>query len=129
LKIKAEFHYAKTYEAQGDIIEAISHLKEIDKTESNNNASDEEIYAKSLLNLGRLYFQQNNLRESFQYLQKLFNKTKNSTNKKLLDIASINYGMIKGSQSMNDYIKLINNSEYEEFLKLKLKYFKDDNKN
>ena len=129
MKIKAEFHYAKTYEAQGDIIEAISHLKEIDKTESNNNASDEEIYAKSLLNLGRLYFQQNNLRESFQYLQKLFNKTKNSTNKKLLDIASINYGMIKGSQSMNDYIKLINNSEYEEFLKLKLKYFKDDNKN
>lgn len=128
MRIKAEFHYAKTYEAQGDIIEAISHLKEIDKTENSNSTSDDEIYAKSLLNLGRLYYQQMNLRESGVYLQKFYQKTKNSTNKRLLDIASINYGMIQGSQSMNEYIKLINNSEYEEFLKLKLKYFKVDNK-
>lgn len=124
MKIKAEFHYAKTYEAQGDIIEAISHLKEIDRTESQQSSNDDEIYAKSLLNLGRLYFQQLNLKESGFYLLKFFNKTKNSgTNKKLLDIASVNLGMIRGSQAMNDYIKLINNSEYEDFLKLKLKYF------
>ena len=123
MRIKAEFHYAKTYEAQGDIIEAISHLKEIDKTENQNSSNDDEIYAKSLLNLGRLYFQQLNLKDSGFYLLKFFNKTKNSTNKKLLDIASVNLGMIRGSQAMNDYIKLINNSEYEDFLKLKLKYF------
>jgi hypothetical protein len=123
LKIKAEFHYAKTYEAQGDIIEAISHLKEIDKYENSNSSCDEEIYAKSLLNLGRLFFQQLNLKDSGFYLLKFFKKTKNSTNKKLLDIASVNLGMIKGSQSMNEYIKLINNSEYEDFLKMKLKYF------
>ncbi len=123
MKIKAEFHYAKTYEAQGDIIEAISHLKEIDKYENSNSSCDEEIYAKSLLNLGRLFFQQLNLKDSGFYLLKFFKKTKNSTNKKLLDIASVNLGMIKGSQSMNEYIKLINNSEYEDFLKMKLKYF------
>merc|ERR1711957_854856 len=107
------------YEAQGDIIEAISHLKEIDKTENQNSSNDDEIYAKSLLNLGRLYFQQLNLKDSGFYLLKFFNKTKNSPNKKLLDIASVNLEMIRGSQAMNDYIKLINNSEYEDFLKLK----------
>ena len=123
MRIKAEFHYAKTYEAQGDIIEAISHLKEIDKTENQNSTNDDEIYAKSLLNLGRLYFQQLNLKDSGFYLLKFFNKTKNATNKKLLDIASVNLGMIRGSQAMNDYIKLIDNSEYGDFLKLKLKYF------
>lgn len=123
MRVKAEFHYAKTYEAQGDIIEAISHLKEIDNKEKQNNTNDDEIYAKSLLNLGRLYFQQLDLKNSGYFLLKFFNKTKNSTNKKLLDIASVNLGMIRGSQSMNDYIKLINNSEYEDFLKLKLKYF------
>jgi len=124
LKIKAEFNYAKTYEAQGDIAEAIMHLKEIDRTER-SHTTDDEIYAKSLLNLGRLNFQQGNLEDSYKYLNKFFIKAKNVGDKKLLDIARVNLGMIKGSQGMNEYIKLINNTQYSDFLKMKLKYFVD----
>jgi len=125
LKIKAEFNYAKTYEAQGDIAEAIMHLKEIDRTENQSHATDDEIYAKSLLNLGRLNFQQENLEDSYKYLNKFFKRAKNVGDKKLLDIARVNLGMIRGSQGMNDYIKLINNTEFSDFLKMKLKYFVD----
>jgi len=124
LKIKAEFNYAKTYEAQGNIAEAIMHLKEIDRTER-SHTNDDEIFAKSLLNLGRLNFQQGNLQDSYKFLNKFFLKAKNVGDKKLLDIARVNLGMIKGSQGMSEYIKLINNSQYSDFLKMKLKYFVD----
>ncbi len=124
MKIKAEFNYAKTYEAQGNIAEAIMHLKEIDRTER-SHTNDDEIFAKSLLNLGRLNFQQGNLQDSYKFLNKFFLKAKNVGDKKLLDIARVNLGMIKGSQGMSEYIKLINNSQYSDFLKMKLKYFVD----
>ena len=70
-------------------------------------------------------FQKGNLEDSYKFLNKFFKKAKNVGDKKLLDIARVNLGMIRGSQGMNEYIKLINNTEYSDFLKMKLKYFVD----
>ena len=55
------------------------------------------------MNLGRLYFQQLNLKDSGFYLLKFFNKTKNSTNKKLLDTI---IELIKDTDNMYDKIFL-----------------------
>lgn len=78
-----------------------------------------------MLHLGRLHFRENSLDSSEKNLTKFFKKAKNFESKELLDIGRINLGMIKATRGMKDYIDMINNTDYNEFLGMKLKYFSD----
>lgn len=90
-----------------------------------SQTADDNIYAKSLLHLGRLHFKESNLESSYRNLNKFFKKAKTIDDKELLDIARVNLGMIRGTQGISDYIKTIQSTDYQGFLKMKLKYFAD----
>lgn len=90
-----------------------------------SQSSDDNIYAKSLLHMGRLHFKEKNLESSYRNLNKFFKKSKTIDDKELLDIARVNLGMIRGTQGMAEYIKTSTNTNYQGFLKMKLKYFAD----
>jgi hypothetical protein len=75
--------------------------------------------------LGRLFYKLGNLSESAINLERFFKKAKTSDSKELLDIARVNLGMIRATQSMDTHIKKMTTSDYSEFLRLKLKYFNE----
>jgi hypothetical protein len=87
--------------------------------------NDGDIFSKSYLNLGRLFYKMGNLNEAALNLDKFFKKAKTSDNKELLDIARVNVGMIKATQNIDSHIKKMSTSDYKEFLRLKLKYFNE----
>jgi tetratricopeptide (TPR) repeat protein len=124
-KIRGLYLYAETYEAQEQYNKAVDCLNLIEQIDISMQATDDNIYAKSLLHLGRLHFRQENLELSYKNLNKFFKKAKNIDNKELLDIARVNLGMIRGTQGINDFIDLINKTDYSDFMKMKLKYFAD----
>ena len=119
--------YAQTYEALEQYTKAIDYLAMIEKNDVSMQTTEENIFAKSLLNLGRLHFKQNNLDLSFKNLKSFFKKAKSTDNKELLDIGRVNLGMIRGTQEKNEYIQKIKTTNYSDFLKMKLKYFSDAN--
>jgi tetratricopeptide (TPR) repeat protein len=124
--LKKLYLLAETYEAQGLYEKAIENLNEIEKIDISAATTEDIIYAKSLLHLGRLHYRENHLELSEKNLNKFFKKAKNIDNKELLDIARINLGMIRGTQGFNDFVSLMSNTHYSDFLKLKLKYFSDN---
>jgi tetratricopeptide (TPR) repeat protein len=124
-KLRGLYLYAETYEAQGHYVKAIECLNLIEQIDISAHASEDNIYAKSLLHLGRLHYRQDNFENSYKNLNKFFKKAKNIDNKELLDIARVNLGMIRGTQGMPDYINLIKKSAFPDMLKMKLKYFSD----
>lgn len=89
--------------------------------------SEDNIYAKSLLNLGRLHFRQTNLELAYKNLKAFFKKAKSTDNKELLDIGRVNLGMIRGTQAMKEYIDMTKQNDFDSFLKMKLKFFSDTN--
>lgn len=111
----------------GEYEKAVEYLYEIEKIDSSMQASADNIYAKSLRNLGRLHFRQGNLESSHKNFNKFFKKAKNIDNKELLDIARVNLGMIIGTQGMESYVKMIKEDDYRDFLGSKLKYFEKTN--
>ena len=128
LYVKGLFLYAQTYEALGINEKAIEYLNMIEsKNQSTVQANDDNIYAKSMLNLGRLHFKEKDLELSHKNLKGFFRKAKNADNKELLDIGRVNLGMIKGTKGMNEYIEMIKNTDMNEFLKMKLKFFAESN--
>lgn len=58
-------------------------------------------------------------------LNKFFKESRKHESKELLDLARVNLGMIKGTKGMDDLIKMMKTSNYQDFLKTKLKYFAD----
>ena len=125
--VKGLFLYSQTYEAQGQYGKAIECLNLIEKIDISMQSTEDNIYAKSLLNLGRLHFRQNNLDLAYKNLKAFFKKAKSTDNKELLDIGRVNLGMIRGTQAMNEYIELTKTKDFNEFLKMKLKFFADSN--
>lgn len=117
--------FAQVFEAQGLYDYAIEKLNLIDQVSTDSGGSDDNLYSKAFLNLGRLYYKQGNLDMAFKHLNKFFKESKKHESKELLDLARVNLGMIKGTQGLGDLIKISNNSNYQDFLKLKLKYFND----
>lgn len=98
----------------------------IEQVSQDSGISEDSIYSKAYLNLGRLYYKQGNLEMGYKHLNKFFKESrKNNENKDLLDLARVNLGMIKGTQGLGDLIKLSKNCSYQDFLKMKLKYFND----
>jgi len=67
----------------------------------------------------------NNAKSFLQSFHKEANKINN--NEMLLDLARVNLGMILGTMGKEEYIRMINQSSFNDFLKLKLKYFSDIN--
>ena len=120
-QIQGLYRYAQTYEMQGDREKAIAYLARINKPNNTQN-TDDTILAKSLLHLGRLYFREGTLNLSYDYLNKFYRKSKTIETKELMDIARVNLGMIKGTESIEDYINLIKQNDYDKFLKDKLEY-------
>jgi len=88
-------------------------------------SSEDNVYAKSLLHLGRLEFKQGNLDNSFKHLKSFFKRAQNTENKELLNIGRVNLGMIKGTQGMKEYQAKTKSSSFEDFLNYKLKFFPD----
>ena len=125
--VKGLFLYSQTYEAQGQYGKAIECLNLIEKIDISMQSSEDNIYAKSLLNLGRLHFRQNNLDLAYKNLKAFFKKAKSTDNKELLDIGRVNLGMIRGTQAMKEYIEMTKTKDFNEFLKMKLKFFADSN--
>ena len=71
---------------------------------------------------------QGNLNSAKSFLQGFFKEAKKVENKEsLLDQARVNLGMILGTMGKEEYIRMINVSNFGDFLKLKLKYFSDIN--
>ncbi len=71
---------------------------------------------------------QGNLNSAKSFLQSFFKEAKKVESKEsLLDQARVNLGMILGTMGKEEYIRNINTSNFNEFLKLKLKYFSDIN--
>jgi tetratricopeptide (TPR) repeat protein len=124
-RVKGQFLSAETKEQQGRYREAIEELIRINSIQLDSKVNDENIFAKCHLNLGRLFYKLNNLNESAVNLERFFKKAKTSDSKELLDIARVNLGMIRATQSMDSHIKKMTTSDYSEFLKLKLKYFNE----
>ena len=106
---------------QGNRENAIAYLARINKP-STTQTTDDTILAKSLLHLGRLYFNEGTLNSSLDYLLKFYRKSKTIETKELMDIARVNLGMIKGTEGMEEYINQIKNNDYDKFLKDKLEY-------
>ncbi len=125
--VKGLFLYSQTYEAQGQNGKAIECLNLIEKIDISMQNSEDNIYAKSLLNLGRLHYRQNNLELAYKNLKAFFKKAKSTDNKELLDIGRVNLGMIRGTQAMKEYIEMTKTKDFNEFLKMKLKFFADNN--
>ena len=122
--------YAQTYEALEQHHKAIDFLNRIKTNDSSAQTTGEDnIYAKSLLNLGRLHYKRGEFDLSYRNLKQFINKAKSSENKELLDIGRVNIGMINGTQQMKNYIELIKTSNFNDFLKMKLKYFSDTTSN
>jgi hypothetical protein len=94
---------------------------------SATTTGEDNIYAKSLLNLGRMHYKRGEFDLSYRNLKQFVNKAKSSENKELQDIGRVNIGMINGTQQMKNYIELIKISNFNDFLKMKLKYFSDAN--
>ena len=125
--MKGLFLYAQTHEAQEQYNKAIECLNIIEKIENSMQTSEDNIYEKSLLNLGRLHFRQNNLELAFKNLKAFFKKAKSTDNKELLDIGRVNLGMIRGTQAMKEYVDMTKLNDFNAFLKMKLKFFSDSN--
>jgi tetratricopeptide (TPR) repeat protein len=125
--MKGLFLYAQTHEAQEQYNKAIECLNIIEKIENSMQSSEDNIYEKSLLNLGRLHFRQNNLELAFKNLKAFFKKAKSTDNKELLDIGRVNLGMIRGTQAMKEYVEMTKLNDFNAFLKMKLKFFSDSN--
>ena len=43
----------------------------------------------------------------------------------MLDVARVNFGMVKANQLLESHIKKITSTSYKDFLGMKLKYFND----
>jgi tetratricopeptide (TPR) repeat protein len=125
--VKGLFLYSQTYEAQEQYNKAIECLNLIEKIDISMQTSEDNIYAKSLLNLGRLHFRQTNLELAYKNLKAFFKKAKSTDNKELLDIGRVNLGMIRGTQAMKEYIDMTKQNDFDSFLKMKLKFFSDTN--
>ncbi len=126
--IKGLYLYAKAYEAKEDYDKSIHYLSLITKNrnQANMQGSDENIYSKAYLDLGRLNFKLNNLDLAYENLRSFLRREKGTDNKELFDIGRVNSGMIRATQGMKDYIDMIKNVSVKEFLGLKLKYFHDN---
>jgi tetratricopeptide (TPR) repeat protein len=119
------FLFAQVFEAQGLYDNAIDKLNLIEQVSSDSGGSDDNLYSRAFLNLGRLYYKQGKLDMAYKHLNKFFKESKKHESKELLDLARVNLGMIRGTQGLNDLIKLSKNSSYQDFLKMKLKYFNE----
>lgn len=97
----------------------------IEQISSDNMSTEESLYSKAFLNLGRLYYKQNNLEMADKNLNKFFKESKKHETKELLDLARVNLGMIKGTKGLEELIRLTKTSNYQDFLKMKLKFFQD----
>ena len=78
---------------------------------------------KSLLHLGRLYYMNNDTKQSHDNLSMFFKESKKLDTKELLDLSRVNLGMIKGQQGLENFKKSMNESNFLSFVGLKLKYF------
>jgi len=123
--VKTHYLYAQIYEAQELYQEAINNLNDIKNIPPDNITSEESLYSKAYLNMGRLYYKQGELTLAEKNLGDFFREAKKQESKELLDLARVNRGMISGTMNMKDFIKLTKNSNFQEYLKLKLKYFAD----
>lgn len=119
------FLFAQVFEAQELYEPAIEKLGLINDTTADSGGSDDNLYSKAFLNLGRLYYKQGDLNLANKNLNKFFKESKKHESKELLDLARVNLGMIRGTQGLGDLVKLSKNSSYQDFLKMKLKYFND----
>lgn len=58
-------------------------------------------------------------------LNKFFKESKKHESKELLDLARVNLGMIKGTKGLDELVRLMKTSSYQDFLRTKLKFFSD----
>lgn len=123
-QLKCYFLSAQTYEKLNDYDKAITELKKVETIEKSTSSSEDPIYAKSFLNLGRLFFRQEDYKQASTNLSTFFNQAKKIDNE-LLDLARVNLGMVNGTQNTEEYIKKIRNSDFKDFLNLKLTNFAD----
>ena len=78
--------------------------------------------------MGRLHYKQGSLNTAKSFLQNFFKEARKLDNKEtLLDLARVNQGMILGTMAKEEFIRLVTQSTFGDFLKLKLKYFQDIN--
>lgn len=125
-KVKGYYLYGETKEELGQYREAIECLNNIHNQHIDSKTTEMENYfTKSYLNLGRLFYKLGNLAESSTNLDRFFKKAKNSDGKEMLDLARVNFGMVKANQLLDSHIKKMTTSTYKEFLSSKLKYFND----
>jgi len=67
-----------------------------------------------------------NLEMAQKHLSRFFKESKKHESKELLDLARVNLGMIRGTSSLGDLIKWSKTYNYQDFLRLKLKYFNEN---
>lgn len=125
LKLICLYQSALTYEAQEEYAKAIDKLNYIGHIPSESIGHGENYYTKSFLMLGRLYYKQNNLEMSDKNLFNFFKESKKNDDKELLELARVNLGMVKGTIGLNNLKNLTKKTDYNDFLKMKLKFFND----
>ena len=123
-QLKCHYLFAMTYEAEGEYEKAINELKKIENMDKSALGSEETVYARSFLNLGRLHFRNNNLDDASNKLLLFFNNAK-KINNEILDLARVNLGMINGAQAFDNHIKHIKETGFDNYLNMKLNNFKD----
>jgi len=126
-KMKGFLLYAETLEIMGDYKQAIEYLKEVKPVDLTTlNPEESQIYTKSLLHLGRLYYINNEMKQSSENLMTFFKESKKLETKELLDLSRVNVGMIKGQMAFDTFKKSMNESTFLNFVGMKLKYYQEN---
>ena len=96
---------AATYQAMGNMPQAIKNLEQLNHEASENNKHPAE--AEASLHLGLLYQKQGQFKKAVEFLEKHFNLARKLQDRTLIDAARVNLGVAQANCSINNYSNLL----------------------
>lgn len=96
---------ASTYQAMGNVPQAIKHLEQLNHEASENNKHAAE--AEASLNLGLVYQKQGQFKKAVEFLEKHFNLARKLQDRSLVDGARVNLGVAQANCSINNYSNVL----------------------
>ena len=99
---------AATYQAMGNMPQAIQHLEQLnhEASESGRHAAE----AEAALNLGLVYQKQGQYKKSVEFLEKHFNLARKLQDRSLIDAGRVHLGVAQANCSIGNYSNLLNSN-------------------
>lgn len=97
---------AATYQAMGNMPQAIQHLEQLnhEASESGRHAAE----AEAALNLGLVYQKQGQYKKAVEFLEKHFNLARKLQDRSLIDAGRVHLGVAQANCSVNNYSNVLN---------------------